>query len=376
VARAVSTRAAPAPPREHPRPVPGDGFAARAGVGRALWVALAVLAATTAVNARFIATYAVRGDDSALLLHSARFFPVSPAGWLTRGFGDYFRNFPEATREYTLFLRPTVNLSVWLESWLAPSPNSPAFLLTNYLGHALCAAMVFLLARWMVRLPARAAVLAAALFAGSAAALDVFHSPAFRGDMLGAFWGMAGLLLAHASLGSRRRGAWLAASFAALLLAVFAKETAITAPFIAAAWVFREMRSGGSPARDRSGAWWAALLLVSPAFIYIIAKITLQGGGGAYATASGLPRNAAQTLSSAFFPGGGAFELRALPGIAGMPTVDGARMALAVLLSGAAWLIFAWRWRRRERDPRVLALALATGGPRWGSPCCWRPSRG
>ncbi|HKP75786.1 MAG TPA: hypothetical protein VJT67_09615, partial [Longimicrobiaceae bacterium] len=110
-------------------------------------LALATLAVSVAANLPFILSYAVRGDTAALMLHSTRFFPADVGSWLHQGFSDYFVNFPEATQPYTGFVRPVVNATIWLESWLAPGQNSPVFLLTNYVGHAACTGMVYLAAR-------------------------------------------------------------------------------------------------------------------------------------------------------------------------------------------------------------------------------------
>ena len=352
------TSSAPAAPPRDPLSAAAEPAPPRRASDRAVAAALAllVLAASVAANARFLATYALRGDDFALVLHSARFFPASAREWWTAGFAGYFANFPEATAEYTRFLRPTVNASFWLESWLAAGPSSPAFLLTSYAGHALCAALVYLFSRRAAGLPRAGAVLAAALFAGSASALELFHSPAFRGDMLGALFAMTALLLALRAArvpedADRSAAALLALAILSLLLAVFAKETALAAPPIVAAWYWTE--------RGRRGIG-GALLLASPAAIYVAAKVIVQGGGGgAYATIAGLHRSAVQTLSSAFFPGGGAFEALALARSAALPPLDGARIVFALALNAAALALLAWVLVRR-RDRRVIALTAAT----------------
>ena len=358
------TLSPPAAHRSTRRPAPPPSISPRPDLRGAALVALGVLAATALVNHPFLLTYAVRGDDFALLLHSARFFEPSAGEWVTTGFGGYFANFPEATEEYTRFLRPTVNLTIWLESWLARSPNSPVFLLTNYVGHALCAALVYLLAQWMVVVPRRVAIVTAALFAGSLSALEVFHSPAFRGDMLGALFGLAALLGVHAATVDRGQvdgrqphpsTRWIALAAVSLLLAVFAKETAIAAPGIAAAWWLVRARGRGI---DRRRTISVALLLIAPMVVYAVAKTALQGGGGAYASLGGVHRNVAQALTSAFVPGGGALELRALG------TVDGwelARRIVAVALNGSGWLLLIgfYALAPRPLDRRVTALALA-----------------
>jgi hypothetical protein len=337
--------------RPAPSRAPEAGTASRVPGDRrtALLVALATLAAAVVLNFPFIASYHTTGDTAALVLHSTRFFPVSPAEWMTEGFSRYFVNFPEATREYTAFVRPTVNLSFWLESLLAPSPHSRVFLLTNYLGHALCAALVFLVARRIGGVGTRRAVLAAGLFAGTVAALELFHSPAFRADMLGALLGTAALLSvdSHLRADSRRH---LAMAVVLLSLAVLAKETAAAAPVICAGWA---MWRAGEDGRRRP--WGLAILLLSPLALLVAARLAAPEAG-VYA---GLhPRNAVQTLSSAFFPGGGALEAMAI--LRGrMVAGDALRAASAWALNLAALALVASALvrRRGERERRIAALA-------------------
>lgn len=126
------------------------------------------------------------------------------------------------------------------------------------------------------------------------------------------------------------------------------------APVIVAAWflVERGFRAGR----------WISLALVSPVAVYAIAKLGMQGSGGAYATAAGMHRSIAQTLSSAFFPGAGAFEaLGILRGTADLASIDGMRTALALALNAAAFALLAWAVARRKIDRRLVILTVATG---------------
>lgn len=314
------------------------------------WVALGVLAACMAANLPFLATYAVRGDTAALMLHSTRFFPLDVGDWLRHGFERYFINFPEANRPSTGFVRPMVNVTIWLESLLAPDPNSAIFLATNYLGHAACAGMVYLAARRIGEVTERRALLAAVLFGGTLAALELLHSPAFRADMLAAGFSLAALL----AVDRWRRGhGWsLELAVLLLLLAVLSKETAVTAPFLVAGWAV--LAPGERPRRARIAA---ALVLLLP--LVAFALLRAGGPGGAYMAATSMRDNVAQAATSAFFPGGGVLELlTVLRGRASSP-LEAARMLLAFALNLALLGLMVRALLRRDR--RVLVLAAMAG---------------
>lgn len=319
-------------------------------------VALAVLAACVAVHLPFIATYAVRGDTAALMLHSTRFFPADAGEWVREGFARYFINYPEATRPYTGFVRPVVNATIWLESLLAAGPNSPVFLLTNYLGHAACAGLVYLASRRLGGVERRPALLAAALFAGTVASVELLRSPAFRADMLAAGFSLAALLLADGWL---RRGRWtrIALAAALLVLAIFSKETAVTAPFLCAAWV-AVLAPSDRPRRMRVAAA-AGLLLPLGAF----ALARAVGPQGAYVSLAGVKGNLAAVATSAFFPGGGVYDLLAvMRGTIGIASV---RVILVFVLNllGIALVIRALLRRHRPAAMLVVAAAAAFAIP-------------
>jgi len=327
-------------------------------------VALAVLAACVAVNLPLISTYAVRSDTAALMLHSTRFFPASGAEWVREGFARYFVNYPEATRPYTGFVRPVVNATIWLESLLAAGPNSPVFLLTNYLGHAACCALVYLGARRLGALSRGRALLAAALFAGTLSAVELLQSPAFRADMLAAGFSLAALLAANGWL---RGGGWtrMALAAALLVLALFSKETAVTAPFLCAAWVALAAPSG----RPRRMRLLAAAALLLPLGVFALARAA--GPQGAYVSLAGVKGNLAQVATSAFFPGGGYFELRTILG-GGVPVGAGSARALLALtmnLAGAALVV-----RALVRRDGHAALLLAAAAAAFAIPALLAPA--
>jgi hypothetical protein len=312
-------------------------------------LALAALAACIAVNLPFLASYAVRGDTHALMLHSTRFFPADPGEWVREGFARYFVNFPEATLPYTGFVRPVVNATVWMESLLAARPDSPVFLLTNYLGHAACTGMVFLAARRLGGLGAWRATLGAVLFGGTVAALELLHSPAFRADMLAAGFGMAALLAVDGWL--RGRGWALEGAVLLLLLALLSKETAVPAPFLAAGWAL--IAPGGRPRRSRVAA--AAALLLP---LVVFAWVRATGPQGVYVSLAGV-RGVAQVASSAFFPGGGGLELVTVLSGRGQSAAEAARVLLAFALNVAGAVLLLRALLRRDQRAALLAAGAA-----------------
>src|SRR5262245_7446555 len=131
--------------------------------GTATLLGLIATALLVAVNLPFLWTYGVKGDDYALLLHSASQFAPSAVEWVTSGNADYFVGIPEL-HSSTNFIRPTINATIFLESLLIADPFSPWFLATNYLGHAAVVALTYLVARRVVGLDRPWALLAAAIF--------------------------------------------------------------------------------------------------------------------------------------------------------------------------------------------------------------------
>jgi hypothetical protein len=193
------------------------------------------LALLILINLPYLASYAVKGDDFALILHSARFFSPSPAEWLTRGYEDYNVNYPELDVRQANFLRPTINASVYMDSWLAQTPRSVAMLATNYAGHAMACGLVFLVSRRIFGLTAAGSLLASALFAASPPAEALLRLVAFRGDMVATVFALLALLVMHSYLTTQsHRTAKLVLMSGFLTLSVFAKETTFVAPLVVA----------------------------------------------------------------------------------------------------------------------------------------------
>jgi hypothetical protein len=342
-----------------------------AGVG----VALAVL-----VNLPFLSTYAVSGDDFAVLYHSASDFAPSPAEWVTSGYTGYDIVIPELSDTKADWIRPVLNASVYLQSLVIPAPTSVWFLTVNYIGHAVVVGLVFLVARRIAGLSVAQAVIAAVLFFGTTSSEGLFTSIAFRGDMLGALFTLAALLVTHSYLTGRPSRWKPVVIVALLLLAVFSKEAAIAGPFVVALYVvgshWPSVRASGRLATARRVIAEQAVLLAGlalPVVLYGVARAR-AGIGGNYALEDlpnelfGVPLtvlNPFRFLLTAFFPVETDILKRIVSGW-DLPTIQlrmaALRAALAVTVNALGWIAVVVALRRgpdRGRLRLLLLLGLA-----------------
>jgi hypothetical protein len=337
--------------------------------GTAAVVGIIAAALLVAVNLPFLSTYAPKGDNYALLLHSASQFTPSPTEWVTRGYADYFISIPEFGGSGSNFIRPTVNVSVFLESLVITDPFSAWFLATNYLGHAAVVALTYLVARRLVGLDRPWAVLAAAVFFGTVSTNGLFYSVAFRADMIGALLAVTALLLADTYLSGDRPALAVVAVAALLTLAAFAKEAAVAAPLVVGIWWLQKelaWRPGHVYRVVRSDLRLAAALVL-PLVLYAVARLH-AGLDGTYAlddlpgAVFGVPMaalNPLRFLATAFVPVR-TETIKALLGGAAAPA-DMLRAVLALTINAGVWLALAWlTWRGKARSLLgVLALGLA-----------------
>lgn len=277
-----------------------------------------VLTAIVLINLPFLSSYAVQGDDFALILHSSRFFPMSPIQWVTQGYRDYNVNFPEIGPSQTNFIRPTINASVYLISWLSPRPTSVVMLGTNYVGHALMAALVFLVSRRIFSLSLPGGLLASALFAGSVSSAELLHLVAFGGDMIAAVFAILALLVTASRSGGRPNMAGLAAISGLLGLSMFAKETALAAPGVVGVYFLRSSAFARGPHAESAaippptGRPWPVLVALGvPLLAYLIVRAHAGLGGNYVLSDLGETRvgsiplvalNSVRFFLTAFFP--------------------------------------------------------------------------
>jgi hypothetical protein len=339
-------------------------------LGLALGMGLLAIVVLALVNYRFLSTFALKGDDYALVQHSARFFSPSITDWIGHGYRWYNLTYPELGSSFTNFIRPTLNGVVYLTSWLSPTPRSVVLLVPNYLGHGICVALVFFVARWVFGLSKGASVLASGLFLGSVTIGTDPQVVAYGGDMIAALFSLAALLLLHSHL-TREPSPWkIALVGMSLLLALFAKESAAGAPFILAIdvlWVRSRSGRRDPVVGDRSTRLGlVALAIVLPTLLYAAARLA-AGLDGLYVVEE-LPRRIAgipmvalnpfRFLATAFFPietgvlkdvvGGASWDLDSVLGVS--------RAILALALNVIGWILIVRLLRQPPQRTKVAAL--------------------
>lgn len=285
-----------------------------------LAVAILALFITVSTHYPHLSSYAVIGDSAAPLLHSARFFDISPLKWFIDGFRYYSLNYPEASVNFTYFIRPTSNLLIYLISFITDSPNSVIFLIFNYIGHSITCVLVYLFSRTIVRLSRANSILASFLFMTSVSSYSLFRSMAFGVDMIGAIFGMSALMLMYVYVNHCQKPLLLATIILLLFLSVYAKETAIVAPLLVTIYFIAEAtKANQKQTLNRFSLvtllstiqtnWKIITLILFPSFVYvlhiIIIRLAFATGLASYAevgTVSTLLKRPFRFLIIFFYP--------------------------------------------------------------------------
>lgn len=358
-----------------------DRFAAPPRLGAlsdraiALALTLGTLLATVLVRLPYLLRFSPQGEDVASLLYASRFGDPSFIRWLTEGTRNYYVEYPELGLGND-FIRPVVDGSVWLNSLIAPTWHSGMMLAANFVGHATCVGLVYLVSRRIVGLGRTGAVLASVLFAGTISVWSVLTFLSYRGDMMVALFTLPALLVVRDGRG------WRGAAAAVLvLLALFSKEAGVAAPFLVAVLLtYRALQRIPSESRWRLRNMRrlvpAAVVSGLPALLYATVMLSqdVQDNhavrDAASSTLFGLPTAVLNPLRfgiTAFFPVEPSVLKAALG--AGGPTdvVDPtgavfAPLALAATLAG--WVVIATAMlhrgsRRRLWLPLLLALTAS-----------------
>ena len=177
------------------------------------------------------------------------------------------------------YFRPLVDLSYALDGWLW-GPRPFGFHLTNLLLYALCVVLAYRLARRF--LGGGMAAAAAAAFALHPVHVESVAWVQGRGDLL-AFVGVAAALLAFLrGLQAEAPWAWGVAAGAAALAGGLAKEWALAAPLLAAAWWALVARREAVPAAR-------ALRALAPFPVALAAYAVLRAASGTGMDAGNAP---------------------------------------------------------------------------------------
>ena len=246
----------------------------------ALLLAFAVFAGLWLLNAPYRQAYQPSHDDVTALVDGLLLLPDARwMDWFTQGHTRFFIPYPEWSIAQTAFARPVYQGVIYLAHFVLDRQWS-SYLAINYLALAGIAAVGFAIARRVLRLDVTGALVAAALILLAPAVSE------FSIGILGAgSESVASVLVGCAFLalvGGRRMLCLLL-----LVVAMFAKETALWAPVAAAATVLWDPRD----LRPRARMAYAAAMLV-PIVLWLALRIAFYGGiGGTYATADyGSPR--------------------------------------------------------------------------------------
>lgn len=340
------------------------------------------LAFSITFNIETILSYAISGDNFALMLYSASFFDISLVDWLLNGFRYYFWVYPELFVDLHYFIRPTQNLLIYLISLFAQTHNSALFLVTYYLIHSLCCALVYLYSRFFCRLNQKVSLLVAFLFWGTMASEKIYvEAPAFGGDAFGALLGMGALLLTYVYLNHVERYKRLIFAFIFILLmfTVYTKEPVIIAPFIVAIyWIWHKIDRKEPKFNLKSSLviirrdWIALVLLLLPSIVYVlhifILRIIFDTGTAAYPFQKQLLSFLAtpiSTLLGYFFPleqRAGVF-IKSLLSMESQPLILLLRSSAAVLFNLASFVFIAVmflkdKWSNGHFDSRFSLLIV------------------
>ncbi len=180
-------------------------------------------------------------DDYSLLHFSAREAGASPVAWVTRGFTEYFQNDPACPLPAWGYVRPLVNLTHYLESFLGPRPEGFRLMLTNIVCWLASVGLVFALARRLGAAPWESSV-AAVLFGLSPCWYrNLLHS-SFRNNGLAAVWMLGALLVLLHPRARVRPLCLLVAGVAGALAAASHEQGLSNLPVIAALILYSELR--------------------------------------------------------------------------------------------------------------------------------------
>ena len=341
----------------------------------ALVLSVGTVLVTVLLRLPYLVRFAPQGEDIASLLYASRFGDPSVVRWLTEGTRHYYVEYPELGLGND-FIRPVVDGSVWLNSLIAPTWHSGLMLAVNFVGHAACVGLVYLVSRRIVCLGRTGAVLASVLFAGTISAWSVLTFLSYRGDMMVALFTLPALLLVRDGRG--RRGV---AAMVLVLLALFSKEAGVAAPLMVGVLVAHRAIQQLPP-----GTRWrpanvrhlvpAALVAGIPALVYAGVMLTRDFQDNhavrdaASSTILGLPTavlNPVRFGITAFFPVEPSVLKAALG--AGGPTdvvdvVEAVHAPLALVATLLAWAVIAVAMlhrpsRRRLWLPVLLALTAS-----------------
>lgn len=220
---------------------------------------------------RFLGVFALSGDDFGLVLHSAPKYvgAAQMLEWFTKGYLGYWDNYPGWAPVGTAFVRPLLNLMLYLEGLAAPWLGDRAYLIADYLAVFVTAGLVVVLLHRYTKIGP---------FAAATLAVAVGLSPIWYLSLLFPTMGTTALPLCLGALvvldPGRRDRSWQRTFLAAVLLtlAVAVHETSLVAVGVGLVLLY-----GYAPAKPRSvEALWLGL----PVAFFGLERIILMAARG------------------------------------------------------------------------------------------------
>ena len=250
-----------------------------------LWIGLSLCLGSAALlwllNVPYRSAYQPTDNDVTALADGLLMVPgTSWQDWFVHGHSHFFDAYPDWPLGLTGFARPVFQSLIYLEHFVL-GQHWAAYLVLNYLTVGGMAAVAFAIARAALRLDFGAALFAAALVLIAPAVLEFsIWQIGFASELL------ASILIGGTFLALIARRDLLA--FALLLIAMFAKETALWAPFAAMLTVLLRADFEARPLRRLAAAGG---MLVPLAIWFGFRLAFYDGISGTYASPEYTPLN-------------------------------------------------------------------------------------
>jgi Flp pilus assembly protein TadD len=293
-------------------------------------------------------------DDRTLILQD---YKIQHPGYFSRFFlSDYFAHADEEIKYG--YYRPLLSLS-FMADFLLWQDRPFGYHLTNVLLHGAVSLLVFLLLSRVFRRRGGVALVSALTFAVHPVHTESVAWISGRTDLIATLF-MLLSLLALSSAPSRRWG--LALSLLSFLVALFAKESALALPLIAAAYL-----AAFEPVWSRPRIWRLVFLYGICVGAYLAIRFGIarvQAGSVAVLT---LPETVCSSLSTLFLYVGKVFFPVGLSAYITNPVAGSLfdpRAAAGAAVLAALLVTLARSWRRRDRPLAfTVAFALAALAP-------------
>jgi len=226
-------------------------------------------------------TYFPYEDDFAFLYFSAHENHPNTAAWVTEGFSNYFANDPNCVLRDHGFVRPVMNVTYYLESFLGGHEDGVRLMLTNIVCWLAAVLLLFAIARRFGASPWEAAV-AAFLFALSPCWYRNLVHSVFRINPLAAVWTLCAFVVVLGPLNRLTRWRMLAAGMLLALAIGTHDQGELNLPVFALLLLYRLVIEAPSW-RARDVAAKMGILLGPSAATMLVFRLVSSSYGQSYA---------------------------------------------------------------------------------------------